>query len=238
MIMEFLKQHVAGMDSVAEDRHALARLLMVEEIRAMAHEAGVYAPAKSISEEVLSIMKKVPRHRFVPEGEASSAYYNYPLPIGYGQTISQPYIVALMTELLALDRKGCVLEVGTGSGYQTAILAEMAGKVYSMEIVEPLAERAANLLNELGYANVQVKLGDGNEGWIEHAPFDGIIVTAAADHVPQSLLGQIKAGGRMVIPVSSWPHIQELVLITKTRDGMLHQENILPVSFVPLTGGH
>lgn len=237
MIMEFLHPHVAEMDRAAEDRHALARILMVEEIRAMAHEVGDYAP-RSISEKVLSIMAKVPRHRFVPEDETSSAYYNHPLPIGHGQTISQPYIVALMTELLALDKQDSVLEVGTGSGYQTAILAEIAGKVYSMEIVEPLATRASNLLGELGYANVQVKLGDGNEGWPEHAPFDVIIVTAAADHVPQPLLDQLKPGGRMVIPVGSWLHIQELILITKTLNGMPRHENILPVSFVPLTGGH
>jgi protein-L-isoaspartate(D-aspartate) O-methyltransferase len=238
MIMEFLKPHVADMDHATEDRHALARLLMVEEIRAMAHEASDYAPPRSISEKVLSILAKVPRHRFVPEDEISCAYYNHPLPIGHGQTISQPYIVALMTELLALGGEDSVLEVGTGSGYQTAILAEMAGKVYSMEIVEPLATQAANLLSELGYTNVQVELKDGNDGWPEHAPFDGIIVTAAADHVPQLLFNQLKPGGRMVIPVGCWPHIQELILITKTGNGMPHQEYILPVSFVPLTGGH
>ena len=238
MIMEFLMPHVSETDHAAEDRYALARLLMVEEIRAMANEASDYAPARFISEKVLSVMAKVPRHRFVPEDEISSAYYNHPLPIGHGQTISQPYIVALMTELLKLDREDSVLEVGTGSCYQTAILAEMAGKVYSMEIVEPLATRAANLLSELGYANVQVKLGDGSEGWPEHAPFDGIIVTAAADHVPQLLFNQLKPSGRMVIPVGCWPHIQKLILITKTKDGIPHQEYILPVSFVPLTGGH
>jgi protein-L-isoaspartate(D-aspartate) O-methyltransferase len=238
MIMEFLKPHVAEMDQAAEDRHALARLLMVEEIRAMANETGDYAPPRFISEKVLAIMANVPRHRFVPENEISSAYYNHPLPIGHGQTISQPYIVALMTELLKLGKEGFVLEIGTGSGYQTAILAEMAGKVYSMEIVEPLATRAKNLLDELGYTNVQVKLGDGNFGWPEHAPFDSIIVTAAADHLPQPLFNQLKSDGRMVIPVGSWPHIQELILITKRQDGMPHQENILPVSFVPLTGGH
>lgn len=237
MNMEFTKPYVAGKSHDSEDRHAVARHRMVEEIIAMAHEAGDHATTP-ISEKVLSVMAKVPRHRFIPEEETYSAYYNRPLPIGYGQTISQPYIVALMTELLALDSQDSVLEVGTGSGYQTAILAEIAGKVYSMEIVEPLAARAANLLSELGYANVQVKLGDGNQGWAEHAPFDGIIVTAAADHVPQPLLDQLKQGGRMVIPVGDWPYIQQLILITKTQDGMLHQENILPVSFVPLTGGH
>lgn len=238
MIMEFQKPHVAGMSKADEERQTFERHLMVADIRAMAYEVGDYAPPRPISEKVLSVMTKVLRHRFVPEGEASSAYYNQPLPIGHGQTISQPYIVALMTELLALDKQDSVLEIGTGSGYQTAILSEMAGKVYSMEIVEPLAARAEHLLSELGYANVQVKLGNGNDGWPEYAPFDGIIVTAAAGHVPPPLVDQLKAGGRMVIPVGSWPHIQELILITKTVDGTTHQENILPVSFVPLTGGH
>ena len=234
--MEFLKPHVAEQNPADEERHDLARRRMIDEIRVMTHEVGDYAPSP-VAEKVLAIMGKVPRHRFVPEGEIYSAYYNHPLPIGHGQTISQPYIVALMTELLAPDKQDSVLEVGTGSGYQAAILAEMAGKVYSMEIVEPLAARAENLLSELGYTNVQVKLGDGNEGWPEHAPFDGIIVTAAAANVPQPLLDQLKAGGRMVIPVGSWPHVQELILITKTKDGVIHKENILPVSFVPLTGG-
>ena len=236
MTMEFLKRHVADRNTADKDSHGLARLLMVEEIRAMARETGDY-PTRAISEGVLSIMAKVPRHRFVPEEEAYSAYYNHPLPIGHGQTISQPYIVALMTELLAPGREDSVLEVGTGSGYQAAILAEMAGKVYSMEIIEPLAARAAKLLGELGYANVQMKHGDGNHGWLEHAPFDGIIVTAAADHVPQQLLDQLKPGGRMVIPVGGRTYVQELLLITKTPDGVAHQRNILPVSFVPLTGG-
>jgi len=233
MVMEFLKPQAAK----DEDHYAVARRRMVEEIVAMVHEADDYAP-RHISEKVLSIMAKVPRHRFVPEDETYSAYYNHPLPIGHGQTISQPYIVALMTELLSPDAQDSVLEVGTGSGYQSAILAEMAGKVYSMEIVGPLAARAANLLQELGYVNVRVKHGDGNEGWPEYAPFDGIIVTAAAGHVPQPLVDQLKPGGRMVIPVGDWPYVQQLILITKTPDGVPHQENILPVSFVPLTGGH
>ena len=208
---------------------------MVEEIVAMSRETGGYTP-RPISEKVLSVMAKVPRHSFVSEGSVYSAYYNRPLPIGHGQTISQPYIVALMTELLALDKQDTVLEVGTGSGYQTAVLAEMAGKVYSVEIIEPLAARAAKLLGDLGYANVQVKLGDGSKGWPEYAPFDGIIVTAAAGSMPQPLIDQLKPGGRMVIPMGGWSYIQELILITKDQDGISHQEKILPVSFVPLTG--
>ncbi|HEX5364831.1 MAG TPA: protein-L-isoaspartate(D-aspartate) O-methyltransferase [Gallionella sp.] len=229
--MAFMNPH----DVADNDRHAVARRLMVEEIRAMANETGDVV-ARPISDRVLSVMAEVPRHRFVPEGESYCAYFNHPLPIGYGQTISQPYIVALMTDLLALDRRHRVLEVGTGSGYQTAVLSEMAGKVYSMEIVEPLAARAANLLRKLGYANVQVKSGDGHAGWPEQAPFDSIIVTAAADRIPQPLLDQIKPGGRMVIPVGDCSYVQELILITKDIDGLSHRKDILPVRFVPLTG--
>jgi protein-L-isoaspartate(D-aspartate) O-methyltransferase len=220
-----------------DNRYAEARRRMVEEIVAMSLEPIGYT-SRPISEKVLSVMKKVPRHRFISEGSIYAAYYNRPFPIGHGQTISQPYIVALMTELLALDKQDTVLEVGTGSGYQSAILAEMAGKVYSMEIIEPLAARAAKLLGELGYANIQLKLGDSSKGWPEYAPFDGIIVTAAADHMPQPLLEQLKPGGRMVIPLGSWPYAQELILIMKDQGGMIQQENVLPVSFVPLTGGY
>lgn len=231
--MGYLKQPDAA-DS-HDDHYAKARRLMIEEIRAMSHEVGDYAPMP-VSEKVLAIMGEVPRHRFVPEGEIFGAYANHPLPIGHGQTISQPYIVALMTDLLALNKQHSVLEVGTGSGYQAAILSEMADKVYSMEIVEPLAAQAAILLHELGYRNVQVKAGDGSEGWPEHAPYDGIIVTAAAERIPQPLLDQLKPGGRMVIPVGGWLEIQQLILITKDRDGILHRKNIEPVRFVPLTG--
>lgn len=224
------------MSNAGEDCHALARLLMVEDIREMVCAVRQTGRDYGISERVLSVMAKVPRHRFVPSDEVASAYYNQPLSIGHGQTISQPYIVALMTELLALDKRDRVLEVGTGSGYQTAVLAELAGRVYSMEIVESLAVRAKDLLSELGYANVEVQLGDGHEGWIGHAPFDAIIVTAATRAVPQSLLWQLKAGGRMLIPVGERLHDQELILIAKHQDGRIHQEVILPVSFVPLTG--
>lgn len=219
----------------ADDPFADARRMMIEEIRAMAHETGDYS-ARPISESVLAVMAAVPRHRFVPGGETYGAYYNHPLPIGYGQTISQPYIVALMTDLLRLNKQHTVLEVGTGSGYQTAILAELAGKVYSIEIVEPLAAQAAKLLRELGYANVEVKAGDGHAGWPEHAPFDAIIVTAAPDEVPQALIAQLKPGGRMVIPVGEGWLAQELILVTKDRDGVSHRKDILPVRFVPLTG--
>lgn len=222
---------------MGEDRYAMERSRMVEEVGAMAQDIRGFA-APPISGKVLAVMEKVPRHRFVPAEEAYGAYYNRPLPIGYGQTISQPFIVALMTELLAVGKQDRVLEVGTGSGYQTAILAEMAATVYSIEIVEPHAARAAQLLGELGYANVQVRCGDGQQGWAEQAPFDGIIVTAAADHVPRPLLDQLRPGGRMVIPLGEYADAQELVLIRKHEDGTLHRRDVLPVRFVPLIGGH
>jgi protein-L-isoaspartate(D-aspartate) O-methyltransferase len=237
MIPDFLKTRATGATADGEDRHSMQRGHMVEEISAMAHE--IYGHGEvHISTNVLDVLEKVPRHRFVPEDENYAAYFNHPLPIGHGQTISQPFIVALMTELLTLNKHDRVLEVGTGSGYQAAVLAEMAGEIYCMEIVEPLAKGAKALLNDLGYANVQVKNGDGYIGWPEHAPFDAIIVTAAATHVPQPLLDQIKPGGRMVIPVGEYGATQQLLLIRKSQDGELQQKNVLPVSFVPLTGGH
>jgi protein-L-isoaspartate(D-aspartate) O-methyltransferase len=233
--MESSEPHDADRKTEGEDRCARARLKMVGEIREMSLEASDYV-LRPLSEKVLAIMSRVPRHRFVPEGEMYGAYYNQPLPIGHGQTISQPYIVALMTDLLALGKQQSVLEIGTGSGYQAAVLSEMAGRVYSIEIVEPLATAAAKLLSELGYANVEVKAGDGSAGWPEHAPYDGIIVTAAAEHVPQSLLDQLKPGGRLVIPVGGRFDIQQLMLITRDREGKFHRMNIEPVRFVPLTG--
>ncbi len=225
------------MSNVQDDRHVLSRLSMVEEIRMMAYEDRNYLPSGEISEKVLSIIATVPRHRFVPAGEMCSAYCNHPLPIGFGQTISQPFIVALMTELLALEQQDRILEIGTGSGYQTAILAAIVDKVYSMEIVESLSHQAGSLLAELGYSNVQLKIGNGHWGWPEYAPYDGIIVTAAAERIPPLLLSQLKNGGHMVIPVGRWAHVQDLILIKKSKEGLIHQQNILPVSFVPLTGG-
>jgi len=182
---------------------------------------------------VLSAMLKVERHRFVPTSYESQAYSDQPLPIGWGQTISQPYVVALMTELLGLKGDEKVLEIGTGSGYQAAILAELAKEVYTIEIIEPLASSANHLLLELGYRNIQIKVGDGYQGWPEHAPFDAIIVTCAPDHLPQPLLDQLKEGGCMVIPVGT--HSQELKKIVK-QSGKIITKDVIPVLFVPMTG--
>jgi len=186
---------------------------------------------------VLAAMRKVPRHEFVPEHLADAAYEDHPLPIGYGQTISQPYIVALMTELLRLTPGAKVLEVGTGCGYQTAVLAEIAAEVYSMEIIEPLANESADRLQRLGYKNIQIKRGDGYLGWPEHAPFDAIIVTAGAEHIPPPLVQQLKTGGRMVIPVGE-PHAEQaLLLVQKGSNGEVITRNVSAVLFVPLTRG-
>jgi protein-L-isoaspartate(D-aspartate) O-methyltransferase len=183
----------------------------------------------------MAAMGKVPRHRFVPFLQEIFAYDNRPLPIGEGQTISQPYIVALMTDLLELKSGNTVLEVGTGSGYQAAVLAELAAKVYTIEIVEPLGKRAMRLLGELGYRNVEVRIGDGYGGWPEAAPFDSIIVTAAPAEVPRPLIDQLKPGGRMVIPVGGSSDVQQLLLLEKRPDGTATTKRTLPVRFVPFT---
>ncbi len=182
---------------------------------------------------VLSALLKVERHRFVPEEYLDSAYSDQPLPIGEGQTISQPYIVALMTDLLDLKGNEKVLEIGTGSGYQAAVLAELAKEVYSVEIVERLASKAKNRLSELGYQNIKVNAGDGYLGWPEAAPFDAIVITCAPDHIPEPLIEQLKEGGRMVVPVGTYA--QELKKIVK-RSGKIETTDVIPVVFVPMTG--
>jgi protein-L-isoaspartate(D-aspartate) O-methyltransferase len=184
---------------------------------------------------VLAAMRAVPRHLFVPSSQRANAYDDRPLPIGEDQTISQPSLVALMTHLLRPERGDVMLEVGTGSGYQAAILSRLVGRVYTIEIVEPLARSASDRLARLGYDNVRVRHGDGYAGWPQHAPYDGIIVTAGAPHVPQPLVDQLKPGGRMVIPVGPAQSVQHLLLITKARSGALRRETIIPVRFVPLT---
>ncbi|MGH8763345.1 MAG: protein-L-isoaspartate(D-aspartate) O-methyltransferase [Nitrosospira sp.] len=207
---------------------------MVEEILADAAASGEFAPSAS----VVAAMEKVERHRFVPSWLTSFAYINRPLPIGHGQTISQPIIVALMTDLIKVKAGDKVLEIGTGSGYQAAVLAEIVKSVYSIEIIEPLGKEAAEQLKSLGYDNVKVKVSDGYYGWPETAPFDAIVVTAAASHVPPPLIKQLKPGGRMVIPLGAQFMTQYLMLVEKHMDGSVTTRQILPVGFVPLTGGH
>ena len=195
-------------------------------VRTQIESRGVRDPA------VLRAMRTVPRHRFVPSSRRAAAYDDRPLPIGHRQTISQPYIVALMSELARVKPGDRVLEVGTGSGYQAAVLAEMGVKVFSIEIVEPLAERAKGALSELGY-DVEVRHGDGYAGWPEHAPFDAVVVTAAPPKIPEPLKQQLAVGGRLVIPVGKYA--QSLIVVTRTEKGFT-EESVLPVRFVPMTG--
>lgn len=193
---------------------------------------------RALDPRVMEAMKQVPRHEFVPAEAQAYAYANGPLPIGHGQTISQPYIVALMTDLLNPEPDHVVLEVGTGSGYQAAILSLLVKQVYSTEIVEPLAMAARERLQRLGYGNVEIRVADGYHGWVEHAPFDGIVVTAAAPAIPEPLVEQLKPGGRLVIPVGLPYFQQELMVVEKSEDNEIHTQDILGVAFVPLTGKH
>jgi len=220
--------------SAAQDRHSGQRARMVAEIAATARETASATGRPNLSEAVMSAMGRVPRHRFVPLPLQPFAYENRPLPIGEGQTISQPFLVALMTDLLDPKPRDTVLEVGTGSGYQAAVLAELVAKVYTIEIVEPLGRGAMQLLNELGYRNVEVRIGDGYKGWPEAAPFDSIVVTAAPAEIPTPLIDQIKRGGRMVIPAGS-SGSQYLLIVEKRPDGTVTTRRTLPVRFVPLT---
>ena len=221
--------------SAAQDRHSAPRARMVAEIAAMARETGSATGRPRLSEAVMTAMGRVPRHRFVPALQEVFAYENRPLPIGEGQTISQPFLVALMTDLLDPKPGDTVLEVGTGSGYQAAVLAELVAKVYTIEIVEPLGRRAMQLLEQLGYRNVQAGIGDGYNGWPEAAPFDSIVVTAAPAEVPKPLIDQLKPGGRMVIPAGGSHDRQDLLLVEKQPDGTATTKRTLPVRFVPLT---
>ncbi len=222
---------------VTADRET-ERIAMVEAIASDVAATRSYLGQETLRPEVLQAMAEVPRHAFVPQARRPNAYENRPLPIGHGQTISQPYIVAIMTDLLNLEPDHRVLEVGTGSGYQAAILAELVDQVFSIEIIRPLAEAAIERLRSLGYTNVTTRTGDGYYGWPEAAPFDAIVVTAAAGHVPPSLLDQLRVGGRLIIPVGSRFTVQQLLLIEKKADGRIVSRSLLPVRFVPLTGGH
>ncbi len=226
---------LAGGSAQAQDPYARARAALLKEIEAMARDTGGETGRAIFSARVMGAMAKVPRHRFVPASYGPQAYANRPLPIGHGQTISQPYIVALMTELLDADAGDTVLEIGTGSGYQAAVLAELVQQVYSIEIIEPVGKNATALLQQLGYKNIETKIGDGYIGWPERAPFDAIIVTAAAPHIPPALVAQLKPGGRMVIPVGADGEVQFLHVMVKQADGSISTQRSLPVRFVPLT---
>ncbi len=224
----------AATEPVQSGEHfATERRQMVKDITEMATNTASVTGIGKFASLVLEAMGEVPRHEFVTREKISAAYKNRPLHIGHRQTISQPFIVALMTELLNLKGTDRVLEVGTGSGYQAAVLSLLAAQVYSIEIIPELGEAAQNNLRRLGYANVQTKIGDGYLGWPAHAPFDGIIVTAAPDHIPPALIDQLKPNGRMVIPVGGFT--QDLLVLTKRADGMTISETIVPVRFVPLT---
>ena len=224
--------------SPAETDYAERRRRMLDAIARLTSATAENTEVEVIDPRVMAAIGRVPRHEFVPDASRPLAYENRPLSIGHGQTISQPYIVALMTHLLAVDPGGRVLEIGTGSGYQAAVLAELAARVHTIEIVEPLAEQASRRLARLGYGGVRNRLGDGYYGWPEAAPFDAIIVTAAAAHVPPPLVEQIAPGGVLVIPVGEPFSVQLLLLVHKQPDGEVSVRQILPVRFVPLTGGH
>ena len=220
------------------NNYAEQRAALIEEISDDVRATARYLGRRELNPSVLTALGQIERHKFVPWIERYRAYRNQPLPIGHGQTISQPYIVAIMTDLINPSAKHRVLEVGTGSGYQAAVLAKLVEQVYSIEIIEPLGRAAAKQLQELDYKNVTTRIGDGYYGWPEQAPFDAIVVTAAASHVPPPLIEQLKPGGHMIIPVGSRFLTQQLVLITKNEDGTLQTRQLLPVRFVPLTGKH
>lgn len=223
----------ADTDSYEAQRRGLVREI-AQDVRATAE----FINRRQLDERVMAAMGTVPRHEFVRPEDREFAYDNRPLPIGYGQTISQPYIVAIMTDL-AEPAAGCrALEIGTGSGYQAAVLSQLCEKVHTIEIVRELGTQARARLSRLGHANVEVRIGDGYYGWPDAAPFDVILVTAVAGHVPPPLLAQLKPGGRMVLPVGSRFTTQELVLVIKGADGRVRTRQLLPVAFVPLTGGH
>lgn len=214
----------------AEERAALLR-----EIQAEMRETAAWTGRATLSPRVVAALRNVPRHEFVPSESQDAAYANYPLPIGSGQTISQPYVVALMTELADVEPGDRVLEVGTGCGYQAAVLAELASRVYTIETVPRLAAEARERLARLGYANVEVREGDGWAGWPDKSPFDAILVTAAARDVPPPLVAQLAPGGRLVLPVGDTPFSQHLMLVEKDAEGNVKERGVLPVAFVPLT---
>jgi len=221
---------------VGSSDYAAEREALVREIERQVIETRFELGTDRLDPNVIAAMRSVPRHEFVPFALQAEAYANRPLPIGAGQTISQPYIVAIMTHLLGVKRGDKVYELGTGSGYQAAVLAEMGVDVYSVEIVPELAARAQETLRRLGYENVSVRAGDGYLGWPEAAPFNGILVTAAAEHAPQPLIQQLAPKGRLVMPIGKGGWVQKLVVMEKTEAGTLNRRDVLPVRFVPVTG--
>jgi protein-L-isoaspartate(D-aspartate) O-methyltransferase len=222
----------------SDDGFAAARQKMLAEIEVTVADTHRETGKARLSPSVMDALGTVPRHEFVPDELDAVAYANRPLPVGHGQTISQPYIVALMTDLLEVGVDAVVLEVGTGSGYQAAVLSGLVRQVYTMEIIEPLALEATRRLARLGYGNVQVKFADGYYGWPDQGPFDAIIVTAAINHIPPPLVAQLRPGGRLVVPVGERFAVQHLLLVHKLDDERIQIKQILPVRFVPLTGGH
>ncbi len=229
---------LATQTQAGDDRFDAARRQMLAEIQVTVVDTGPATGKARLAPEVMAALGTVPRHEFVPDALHAVAYANRPLPVGHGQTISQPYIVALMTDLMDVGGGAVVLEVGTGSAYQAAVLSELVRQVYTMEIIEPLALEASARLARLGYGNVEVKFGDGYFGWPEKGPFDAIIVTAAINHLPPPLVAQLRPGGKLVVPVGERFTVQHLLLVHKLDDERVQVRQILPVRFVPLTGGH
>jgi protein-L-isoaspartate(D-aspartate) O-methyltransferase len=226
-----------AVDDIQAQDHPAQRARMVAEVEAMYAETRAHTGIAAMSPGVRSALGKVERHRLVPPEQRAQAYRNHPLPIGHGQTISQPYIVALSTDLVAPEPHHVVLEIGTGSGYQAAVLAEIVARVFTIELLEPLALVARKNLGEMQYRNIEFKVGDGYQGWPEKGPFDAIVVTAAAPRVPEALVAQLKPGGKMVIPVGQAGGTQELLLVEKLPDGGIRSRSVLPVRFVPLVPG-
>jgi protein-L-isoaspartate(D-aspartate) O-methyltransferase len=222
--------------SAAEEAYAAERRALIAEIQADYRETGRMTGQAEMDPLVAQVLDKVPRHEFVPPTARDDAYRNQPLAIGHGQTISQPYIVAVMTDLLDINKESVVLEIGTGSGYQAAVLAELAKQVFTIEIIEELGNQATERLQGLGYTNIATKIADGYYGWPDHAPFDAIMVTAGIDHIPPPLVQQLKSGGKMLIPVGGSFLTQYLVLVEKDAKGDVTTRQLLPVRFVPLTG--
>ncbi len=211
---------------------------MIHEIELTVRQTSQYIGRNALSPRVMDAVRRTPREEFVPPEARRDAFYNGPLPIGHGQTISQPYIVALMTDLLEPQPDGVILEIGTGSGYQAAVLSLVVKQVYTVEIIEELAQEAENRLRRLGYSNVETRTGDGYHGWPEHSPYDGIIVTAAAPYIPGPLIEQLKTGGKLVIPIGLPFQHQELMVVEKKEGGDFETRSVLAVAFVPLTGDY